>query len=171
MYYNHNAKFNTTEKVLVLDMDGTLADLYGVDDWLNKLRSESPAPYIEAPAMWNMAALARVLEEMQVAGWRIVVCSWLSKDCPPLYAVAIRRAKREWLTDWQVPFDEVHFVKYGTRKDEVVRNLPAGSWLVDDDRRVREDWEAAKGQTIDPTATHDLPGLLRQMFLSGKTAE
>lgn len=166
--YN-NTYPTTPEKVLVLDMDGTIADLYADPQWLEKLRAENPAPYAEAAAMWDMTALARVLEEMQVAGWRVVVVSWLSKECSPLYAVAIRRAKREWLTDWQVPYDEAHFVQYGTRKNEVIRNLPAGSWLVDDDKRVREDWEKAKGRTIDPTATHDLPALLREMFLAGKT--
>lgn len=169
MYHNNTAP--ATEKVLVLDMDGTLANLYAYPEWLEKLRAENPAPYIEAEAMWDMTELARTLEEMQVDGWWVVIVSWLSKDASPLYAAAIRRAKREWLTDWQVPWDEAHFVKYGTPKNRVIKNLPAGSWLVDDDKKVRAEWEADKGKTIDPTATNDLPALLRKMFLTEKSAD
>ena len=35
------------------DMDGTIANLYAVNDWLPKLRSEDPSPYAEAEVMWN----------------------------------------------------------------------------------------------------------------------
>lgn len=169
MYNNTDPR--TPEKVLVLDMDGTLADLYGVPDWLPKLQSENPSPYAEAKAMWDMVELARTLEEMQVNGWRIVVVSWLSKEASPKYAMAIRRAKREWLADWQVPWDEAHFVRYGTPKTRVIKNLPLGSWLVDDDEKVRAEWRGNFGQTIDPTATTDLPALLREKFLAEKSGE
>lgn len=168
MFYNDT---NPGEKVLVLDMDGTLANLYADPEWLEKLRAEDPAPYIEAEAMWDMWELARTLEEMQINGWRVVIVSWLSKDASPKYAAAIRRAKREWLADWSVPWDEAHFVRYGSPKNQVIKNLPAGSWLVDDDKKVREHWETGKGQTIDPTATHDLPALLREKFLAGNPSK
>lgn len=169
MFYN-NPDTNT-EKVLVLDMDGTMADLYADPDWLPKLRAEDPSPYAEAAPMWDMTALAKVLEEMQEDGWRIAIVSWLSKECSPKYAAAIRKAKRGWLAEWNVPWDEAHFVRYGSRKNYVLKNIPLGSWLVDDDTKVRAEWESDFGQTIDPTATNDLPALLREKFLAGKSAD
>ena len=35
-------------KQIWFDMDGTLADLYGVENWLEKLRASDPSPYAEA---------------------------------------------------------------------------------------------------------------------------
>ena len=32
-------------KTLVFDMDGTIANLYAVENWLEDLRSENPRPY------------------------------------------------------------------------------------------------------------------------------
>ena len=32
-------------KEIVFDMDGTIADLYGVENWLPKLRAYDPTPY------------------------------------------------------------------------------------------------------------------------------
>ena len=49
------------EKEICFDMDGTLADLYGVPDWLAKLRSFDPTPYKVAKPLLNMAVLARLL--------------------------------------------------------------------------------------------------------------
>lgn len=168
--YNHNDN-TTPEKVLVLDMDGTMADLYAVPDWLPKLRAEDASPYAEARPMWDMTDLACVLEEMQVEGWRIVIVSWLSKEASREYAAAIRRAKQEWLSKHGVPWDEAHFVRYGTPKNRVIHNLPLGSWLVDDDKKVRQEWRDTFGQTIDPTATTDLPALLREKFLASNPTE
>ena len=35
----------TKIKILVWDMDGTIADLYGVENWLPMLRAYDPTPY------------------------------------------------------------------------------------------------------------------------------
>ena len=35
-------------KMICFDMDGTIADLYAVDNWLAKLRAEDETPYQEA---------------------------------------------------------------------------------------------------------------------------
>ena len=35
----------TNTKVIVFDMDGTIADLYGVNGWLEMLNAENPKPY------------------------------------------------------------------------------------------------------------------------------
>jgi Holliday junction resolvasome RuvABC DNA-binding subunit len=36
---------------VILDMDGTIADLYKVENWLGKLRNFDPTPYAEAALM------------------------------------------------------------------------------------------------------------------------
>ena len=37
--------FNTTPKMICFDMDGTIADLYAVENWLPMLRAFDPTPY------------------------------------------------------------------------------------------------------------------------------
>ena len=39
---------------IIFDMDGTIADLYGVDDWLTKLRNEDISPYLECEPLVPM---------------------------------------------------------------------------------------------------------------------
>ena len=42
------------EKMICFDMDGTIADLYGVDGWLDDLINKSARPYEVAKPLVNL---------------------------------------------------------------------------------------------------------------------
>lgn len=127
-------------KVVVFDMDGTVADLYAVSGWLECLEREDVRPYVEAQPLYNMAELRDVLLSLKDNGWRVVVTSWLSKGSSKSYDKEVRRAKREWLEKYQFPFDDIHLVKYGTTKANCTRALGGYQVLVDDNEAVRRGW-------------------------------
>lgn len=134
-------------KTLVFDMDGTIADLYGVEDWLNDLRAENPRPYTEAKPFYNMLVLNEILKAFKEIGWRIVVTTWLAKDSTKAYDALVREAKIEWLERYDFPYDEIHLVKYGTTKANCTRRIGGFQVLVDDNEQVRKGWNL--GATID----------------------
>lgn len=134
-------------KVLVFDMDGTIANLYGVNGWLEDLRAYNPRPYIEAEPMYDMEVLVTVLEALKSFGWRIAVTSWLSKESTKEYDEMVRQAKRDWLAQYNFPADEIHLVKYGTTKANCTRKLGGYQVIVDDNEQVRNGWHL--GNTID----------------------
>lgn len=133
-------------KTLVFDMDGTIANLYGVENWLADLRSFNPRPYIIAEPMYDMDLLKLVLETLKEHGWKVVVTSWLSKESTREYDREVRKAKLEWLKKYDFPFDEIHLVKYGTTKANCTRKLGGYQILVDDNETVRNGWNL--GSTI-----------------------
>lgn len=135
-------------KMICFDMDGTIADLYAVPNWLAKLRAEDASPYAEAAPMWDMAKLRDILLKLIAKGWEIRVISWLSKDSTEEYKEAVRQAKREWLARYDFPADKVHLVAYGTTKADCVRRITEAAILVDDNEKVRSGWHL--GETIDP---------------------
>lgn len=132
-------------KAIYFDMDGTIANLYGVENWLDNLTNEYTRPYREAKAMVNMRALGRELNRLQAKGYIIGVVTWLSKNSTDKYGERVAKAKREWLAKHigAVKWDEVHIVKYGTPKYKVV-NVPNGI-LFDDEERNRKEWELENG--------------------------
>ena len=67
------------------DMDGTIADLYGVDGWLENLINEDTRPYDIAKPLVNMAYLARLLHKVQANGYEIGIISWTSRGGSDLY--------------------------------------------------------------------------------------
>ena len=131
---------NNEVKVLVFDMDGTIADLYGVNGWLEDLRGFNPRPYTVAKPMYDMEVLEMVLTALKSQGWRIAVTSWLSKESTAEYDALVRMAKREWLDRFNFPADEIHLVKYGTTKANCTRKLGGYQILVDDNEQVRKGW-------------------------------
>lgn len=134
-------------KVLVFDMDGTIADFYGVDGWLDSLHAEDPHPYKVARPLYDKDTLNVVLMELKAKGWRIVVTSWLAKGSTPAYDCKVRTAKKEWLKGQDFPYDEIHLVKYGTTKANCTRRHGGYQVLVDDNATVRKGWKL--GNTID----------------------
>lgn len=134
-------------KTLVFDMDGTIANLYGVDRWLDMLRAEDPTPYKVANPIYDIKTLNTLIRLLKRKGWRIVVTTWLAKGSTKHYDNLVRMAKLEWLEMHEFPFDEVHMVKYGTTKANCTRHYGGFQILVDDNEKVRKGWSL--GDTID----------------------
>ena len=136
-------------KVICFDVDGTIADLYAVPNWLDKLRAEDASPYAEAAPMWDMKALRAILLKLIDKGYEIRIISWLSKDSTEDYKTAVRKAKKEWLKKYNFPAEKCHFVAYGTTKADCIRRIAdAPAILIDDNKKVRDGWHM--GRTIDP---------------------
>ena len=127
-------------KAIYFDMDGTIADLYGVEGWLNDLESENERPYATAKPLIRMSALARVLNRLQKEGYTIGIVSWLSKGGSDDYNEKVTYAKQKWLKQHlaSVNFDEINIVKYGTPKSTAV-NIQGGI-LFDDEEKNRTEW-------------------------------
>ena len=64
---------------IYFDMDGTIANLYGVNEWLKRIRSYDAKIYAEAKPLCNMNTLARRLSQLQAQGVKIGINSWGSK--------------------------------------------------------------------------------------------
>ena len=131
------------------DMDGTIANLYGCENWLDSLINEKTKPYREAKSMVDMRKLGKLLNALKANGYEIGIVSWLSKSGTDEYNARVTKAKTDWLARHlgAVEFDEIHIVKYGTPKHEIVNN-PLGI-LFDDEKPNRDNW---LGTAYDVTA-------------------
>lgn len=122
-------------KALIFDMDGTIANLYAVDGWLEKLHASDASPYSDALPLYDMNTLKAILQVFQNMDYRVVVVSWGAMNATNEYMKAIRKAKLEWLKRYDFPYDEIHIVKYGTPKHNFIKDDL--SILIDDDDKVR----------------------------------
>ena len=118
---------------IYLDMDGTIADLYGFSGWLDCLQNEQTIPYTEAGLLVDGEQLRNFLAAGKAAGVLFGVISWGAKNASKDYRRAIRRAKIDWLkkNDLLKYFDELHVIKYGTPKNRAAKNRTGV--LIDDE--------------------------------------
>ena len=125
---------------IFFDMDGTIADLYGVKNWLDYLIASDALPYEIAKPLIRLNALARILNRLQKQGYKVGVISWLAKNSNTDYDEKVTKAKKEWLKKHlaSVNFDEIHIVKYGTPKQTFAKT--ENDILFDDEEKNRNNW-------------------------------
>lgn len=121
------------------DMDGTIVDLYGVDNWLEMLINFDPTPYAEAKPLVNLSLLARLINRVQRNGFEVCIITALSKNSTAEYDEAVIKAKKMWLNRHlkSVHFDEIRFVPYWFTKNDVNSGEDI---LFDDETRHLEAW-------------------------------
>ena len=128
------------KNAIYFDMDGTIANLYGVENWLDYLIASDPTPYAIAKPLVNMNRLARLLNRLQAEGYHIGIVSWLSKNSTEAYDNAVTLAKARWLDRHlhSVHWNEVKIVPYGVPKQNVVDVVDG--ILFDDEVQNRANW-------------------------------
>lgn len=144
------------QKAIYFDMDGTVADLYNVSNWLEKLRNSDVSPYVEAAPLVDMNELDNILQKFVAIGFVIGVISWSAMDGSKEYNKKTRKAKKAWIKANMPSVSEFHVVKYGTSKHTVAK--VRGSILVDDNAKVRKAWEryTEENYTIDASDSQKL---------------
>ena len=127
-------------RTIYFDMDGTIADLYGVNGWLDYLIAKDSTPYEIAKPLVRLSLLARYLNELQRKGYRIGIISWLAKNSNADFDKAVTEAKMKWLKIHlaSVQFDEINIVAYGTPKEMFSKSNT--DILFDDEIPNREKW-------------------------------
>jgi hypothetical protein len=149
------------KKTIWFDMDGTIANLYAVENWLPKLRSFDTSPYAEAEVMLNMSLLARYLNKLKAMGYRIGIISWLSKNSTKEYDKAVKKVKLEWLKVHlnSVKFNEINITSYGVPKELYMDTLD--DILFDDNALIREQWV---GKAYEPD---EILSILKELINKG----
>ena len=132
-------------KEINFDMDGTIADLYGVENWLEDLLHEDTRPYAEARPLINLQRLARLLNRLIAQGYAVNIISWTSRSGSIEYNEAVAEVKKAWLAAHlrSVRFTRIEILPYGTPKE-----LYGSGILFDDEAHNREAWgEGAHDET------------------------
>ena len=138
------------DKWIWFDMDGTIADLYGVDGWLEDLIAHNTRPYAQAKDIYNVLDLLEIMIALKEKGYKLGVISWGSKENNKEYDKAVEIVKKAWLYDRLMDafLDEIIVTPYGVRKADTCRKFGYGI-LVDDEKQNRDAWDL--GITIDAT--------------------
>ena len=161
-------------KSIWFDMDGTIADLYKVEGWLPKLRSNDWSVYSECAPRHNYQRINAAIEALIEDGWQVGVITWASKGIGWGKDLdAITEVKFNWLCKFFPALADGHFacIPYGYSKadflEEKMGDCYTVSYLVDDNKEVRQEWrshscEYVKFKTINASRSfvRELEGLV-----------
>ena len=131
-------------KVIMFDMDGTVYDLYGVDNWLEKLENSDVSAYADGAPLVNLRELEKVCRALIDKGYEIGVITWLSKGGSDKYNRNVTLTKKLWVENNMPYVTKFTAQKYGTPKQKALDRSVKFAVLVDDNDKVREMWETPK---------------------------
>ena len=158
---------------IFFDLDGTLADLYKVEGWLESLRSNDWSVYRKCAPRHNYQRINTAIEALIENGWQVGVITWASKGIgwgKDLDKIA--EVKFDWLCEFFPALANGHFacLPYGRRKADFAEEINSCyevAYLVDDNKEVRQEWrshscEYVKFKTINASRSfvRELEGLV-----------
>lgn len=131
-------------KVIMFDMDGTVYDLYGVDNWLEKLQNSDVSAYADGTPLVNLCELEKVCKALIEKGYEIGVITWLSKNGSERFNRDTTLTKKIWIENNMPYVTKFTAQIYGTPKQKALDKSVKFAVLVDDNEDVRKMWDTPK---------------------------
>lgn len=130
------------------DMDGTIADLYNENDWLEKLLSETKGLFRNLKVMHDKNRLAAIIEDLQEMGCEVGIITWTPKNVSEDYLKIVENEKIEWVKEHFPMINEIYVLNYGTPKQKANFKKGKEIFLIDDNEDVLKMWETPKQRKI-----------------------
>lgn len=126
---------------IYLDMDGTIADLYGINDWLPRLQNEDSTIFLECQPLVSEDIL---LKKFPTNKFEIVILSMTPKNASKQYCNSVIEQKNKWLDIHFPTLSKRIYRKYGNNKN--LKNS-GNAILIDDNEIIRNNF---KGLALNP---------------------
>ena len=128
-------------KKIYMDLDGTVYNLYGVKNWLEKLRNETSGVFLEGDFLVDYRNFMSRIEELIRQGYIFGVITWLPMQASPEYEEICRKEKIEWINDYLPFVSEINICSYGIPKQNCIQKRAKEMFLIDDNVEVCKMWE------------------------------
>lgn len=134
----------TMNKIVYFDMDGTIANLYGVNNCFKRLDNLDASVYSEAKPIDKYI---NMLKEFKNMGYKVIILSCLGMISEPTFDKQTCINKDKWLDKYvgKEYIDERIYIPNTKHKEQYVNTLGI---LVDDDERVLNNWPCDRIKAI-----------------------
>lgn len=129
---------------ILFDLDGTVADLYGTDNWLDLLLSETKGLFRNLKVMHDKSRLNAIVDKLLENGDTVEVVTWTPKNVSREYINIVEQEKIEWVNEHLPQIEKIHCLDYGTPKQKANFKKVKNLILVDDNIEVNQMWDTPK---------------------------
>ena len=106
---------------IFFDMDGTIADLYNTDNWLDLLLNETSGLFRNLKVMHDKRKLQSIIKRLQAKGYEIEVITWTPKNVSQDYIKVVEQEKKDWIAEHFPMIETIHCLGYGVPKQQIGR--------------------------------------------------
>lgn len=123
------------KQIVYLDMDGTIADLYGMVDWLENLTNEVKGTFLNCKPFITEEELKSYFPSEY---YELRICSMTPLNASQEYCQVVIEEKNAWLDKFFPSITYRIYLKYGTDKN--LENSE-NHILIDDNDKIRENYK------------------------------
>lgn len=134
-------------KKIYFDLDGTLYDLYSVENWLEKLQNEKENVFLEGRLLINYNEFMECINHLIECGYSFGVITWLPMQASPEYEEICRKEKIKWINEHLSFITEINIAPYGIPKQNCIQKRAKQMFLIDDNIEVCRMWETPTQRT------------------------
>lgn len=140
---------------ICFDMDGVLADLYGVENWEEQLRAAIATPYMDADPIVDVNYVNDIINmfwmHFQIPTYIISWSSMRVGKANWFYDERVKNVKKTWVNKYlpTIPDDNIFVVPYGVSKSSVAADVAGNPVLIDDSADNIGEWNWANSVLID----------------------
>lgn len=125
-----------------LDLDGTVYDLYNINNWKPRLEAEDPTVFEEGGFIGDYDRFISICNKLVSIGVQFGVITWLSMQSSVEYEIECTKVKRSWVNKFMPFVTEFNAQSYGTPKQNAIQKRAKTMYLLDDNKDVCEMWWA-----------------------------
>ena len=129
---------------IMMDLDGTVYDLYSVENWLEKLQTEKENVFLEGEFLVNYNDFMDCIRFLLECGYTFGVITWLPMQASEEYELECTEVKREWVKKFMPFVTEFTAQSYGIPKQNAIKKRAKTMYLLDDNREICEMWKTDK---------------------------
>lgn len=131
-------------KKIFFDLDGTLYDLYNIENWLDSLQNEDATVFERGNFIGDYDEFIAIVKELMFKGYTFGVISWLPMYATPEFENECAEVKRKWVQKYLPFVEEINFQRYGTPKQNAIQTKAQTMYLIDDCIEVGRVWATPK---------------------------
>lgn len=132
------------KKTIYFDMDGTIANLYETNNWLERLLAEEEGLFLNLEIMHDKEKLTEIINDLIKLGFGVEVITWTPKDVTEEYVKVVEVEKKKWMKRHFPMIEKITCLRYGTPKQKALKTREHQQILVDDNIEVNELWNTPK---------------------------
>ena len=131
-------------KKIYFDLDGTVYNLYGIENWLQYLEEENSNVFIMGDFMVDHKKFMDCITALTKRGYSFGVITWLPMRASVEFEEECRQQKVKWIKHFLPFVTEINCQSYGIPKQNAIQKKSSKMFLIDDNKEVCNTWEQEK---------------------------
>ena len=123
------------KQVVYLDMDGTIANLYGMNNWLESLENEVEGLFLNCEPLVSENKLKEFFPSEE---YELRICSMTPLNATNEYCQVVIKEKNQWLDKYFPSITHRVYMEYGNHKN--LKNSK-NHILIDDNETIRNSYK------------------------------